>query len=214
MDDLVKIEPSEIVKPGKAIGLLSELRDQQTTLDEKGGKVARHAMLLAYQIALVARYNEDLWHEICGSDRWEGFRRRPKMADQPDALKFVVRLSVGFHGIPADQTSSTRTRAMRPAYERHETVQELKRLLDTQGGAERLIAWETKCKPKVPEADTKNLAVLLKMNGKLPRRILQDTESRYMLNITIGSRRGQIIEARLDMAKPLFIVPVKPEKPL
>lgn len=203
----------EISKPGKVTEVLASLRDEQEAFEIKGGKAARHSMLLAYQIAFIARNDEDTWLEICGDPRWDNFRRRPKQHDRPDALRYVVRLSVGFHGVPANQIASTRYRAMSPSFERRTPVMDLKALLDTHGGAENLIAWERSANPSErPRSKQTTELVLLRLTGKNARKLRNGAELQYSCGLKISARKGRVVDAKLVQLRPHLLLPSRTEK--
>lgn len=195
-----------LLEEGSARSILARLRDTEEALEEGKGKAARIAMVSSYAIALIARSNNDVWTEICTDPAWQGFRQRPKIKDQPNALRYVIRLSVGFRGVADNSIVSKRFAAMRPSFERGEAPSQLKDRLDELGGAEALAAWEKARDPKRRprgDASSSGRVITIRLTGsqlenfeRFP--LFQD----FRLVITDCQIKTKSIRAKALMVKP------------
>lgn len=175
---VIENEVADLIKPGRVLEVLKGLRSAEKEDDGKYHAAVHQRMLESYKIALLASESLDVWQEICGAEEWESFKQRPKHDDQKDALRYVVRLYVGFDG-PADtKRASKYYTAMNRWFLKRAAPDELQEVLTGPGGIEALAeaGKEAAVAPGfkaitfvVPERDA---AVLLKMKCGRPFTLL------------------------------------------
>lgn len=210
--DISELDLDSILEPGRALKHLSELRESYNELDEVGGKAARRAMLSAYGIAIAALHNEDLWSEICGAAIWaeKNFKRRPKLQDQADALKFAIRLSVGFGGVGANSVVSKRYLAMKPSFDLGRSTSEVRDLLSEHRGAEGLAAWEKRqMSSQQTGKEVREQYVVLRLVGKQINVLTLPRFRDFTLKISKVATRGKVITATAKVIEG----PLNPPKP-
>jgi hypothetical protein len=152
-------------------------------------------ILKSYQIALLATESLDLWQEICGSEEWASFKRRPKHDDQQDALRYVVRLYVGFDGVSDDKRASKYYRSLKPWSDRKAPVSDVRKILKGEGGIEALAKFQHA--PPIPNIKEGYMAVTVYIpvdNGKRMLN-LKDNE-RFNFRGTAGHVEGNSIEIK------------------
>ncbi len=128
----------DLIKPGRVLEVLKSLRSAEKEDDGKYHAAVHQRMLESYKIALIAAESLDVWQEICEAEEWGSFKQRPKHDDQRDALRYVVRLYVGFDG-PADtKRASKYYTAMNGWFVKRAAAEEVQKVLTGPGGIEAL----------------------------------------------------------------------------
>lgn len=127
-----------LTQPGAAISLLKELRSQEEHDESRYRAKFRRRLTETYKVALVAAESVDIWQEICDHPEWRGFKQAPKHDDQKDALRYVVRLFVGFDGLAATKKASKYYVSLKPWFERRAPASEVREALKREGGIENL----------------------------------------------------------------------------
>lgn len=203
--DRPELSSEDLFQPGAATALLAGLREEQEVIDDRKGKAARRAMINAYHIALVALEHDDLWAEICCDPAWEAFKQRPKLKDRRNALRYAIRLSVGFRGKSDNSIVSTRYRAMCPSFVRRETPARVKELLDMHGGAEGLYAWEKQPRPAITKGkrqDVPERTVRLYLTGADALKLASGQFSEFKIEIAVNRRDAKGIHAKARVVRP------------
>ncbi len=135
---VIENEVADLIKPGRVLEVLKGLRLAEKEDDGKYHAAVHQRMLKSYKIALLASESLDVWQEICGAEEWKSFKQRPKHDDQKDALRYVVRLYVGFDG-PADtKRASKYYTAMNSWFLKRAAPDDLQEVLTGPGGIEAL----------------------------------------------------------------------------
>jgi hypothetical protein len=86
--------------------LVEEIQRGHSALRSHQHKQLRTALARLYAFACFLREDEDAWLDFCRDNVWGSYRRRPKKSDRDDALRYVVRVAVGFNGRPATKRAS------------------------------------------------------------------------------------------------------------
>ena len=123
---------------GAAVSVLKELRSEEENDDSSYRVKFRERLVKTYKIALLAAESPDVWQEICDDTDWEGFKQAPKHDDQRDALRYVVRLFVGFGGPAATKKASKYYNSLKPWFEGQAPASAVRNALELEGGIEKL----------------------------------------------------------------------------
>lgn len=204
-EQLVGFDTHTLLQPGKALDLLSQLREESERQAESGRKVDLRTLIGAYQVALLAREDEDLWSEICGSQQWEGFGRPPKIQDQGQSLRAVIRLTVGFADGSRDKVAKQYA-ALKEPFEQGTPVAEVAELLRGKGG---IGGMRKRLKPLAQIADaTNHHHITLHLSGeeKVIRR-LKTGGPEFWVKINLVTKRSKTADGVVILAKPLLRLP-------
>jgi len=91
--------PQEVGKPSDTLGAADSLRTVRNALTGLEGKHRERInaeLAKVYTNAILLREDPDEWQRFCGDVEWHEFPGKPKIDDQPEALRFAVRMAVGF----------------------------------------------------------------------------------------------------------------------
>lgn len=207
--DRDELPVDDILAPGMAMRILEALRAEQHNEDSRSGKAARRAAVRAYQIAQVALVDDDLWLDICTNPVWEDtrFRRPPRHGDRRNALKYVVRLSVGFGGPQHDDIVSRRYTGMKAAFARNESPAMLVQLLEEHGGLEGLRRFEAfKSRPPSKSERAPRNVVMLRLSGPAVKNLSKETFRDFRIKVSKKSKRGKVIDAVVKKLHPVLII--------
>ncbi|CAM5378401.1 hypothetical protein ATER59S_01693 [Aquamicrobium terrae] len=99
---------AELCKKDGAAKVLTNLRENLSSLEAQHRERLLENSARIYEVATFLREEEDAWLEFCHHSAWVGFRNRPKDTQQSDALRFALRMAVGFGDDPASKRAATK----------------------------------------------------------------------------------------------------------
>lgn len=99
---------AELRKKNGAANLLTSLRENLSSLEAQHRERLLENTAKIYEVATFLREDEDAWLDFCHHSAWVGFRNRPKDTSQPDALRFALRMAVGFGYDPESKRAATK----------------------------------------------------------------------------------------------------------
>ncbi|MCO5153920.1 MULTISPECIES: hypothetical protein [unclassified Shinella] len=189
----------DLLASGRALSILKDLRNAEKEDDGKYHAAVHKRILKSYQIALLAAESLDLWQEICGSEEWASFKRRPKHDDQQDALRYVVRLYVGFDGVSDDKRASKYYRSLKSWFDRKTPVSDVRKILKGEGGIEALAKFQHD--PPVRKIKEGYVAITLIVPEAKGRKFLSfKSNQRFNWRATVAHIEGSEIEVK-DMVE-------------
>jgi len=139
MDELIEHNQSNLLKIG-ATSYLKNIRTQMSQLLNRTDESLRVHLGQVYAAAQYLRDDVDQWQAFCEQDEWLNFKGRPRAtpAHRKNALKHAIRFAVGFDGAKANSTVHRYNNAMKGWWQEGVTAQEIPKLLDENGGVEKM----------------------------------------------------------------------------
>lgn len=126
---------------GFAVQKLLEIRDADKKLGKEHRKHLHNNLGSVYAIATVLRDDQDTWLEFCRHSSWEQLPRgRPKHDGSRDALRYAIRLMVGFRDNANTKRASKYYRALKPLFERGVKPADVVKKIKKAGGIEKLAS--------------------------------------------------------------------------
>lgn len=87
---------AELSAKNGAADILTSLREKLSSLEARHRERLLENAAKIYEVATFLREDGDAWLEFCRHSEWEGFRNSPKNTEQSDALRYSLRMAVGF----------------------------------------------------------------------------------------------------------------------
>lgn len=123
---------------------LDGLKKQESLLKSQHRKKLREVFTELYRHAEVARENTDAFLELARDARWEKYRARPKVGEEAQAIKHVIRFHVGFDKDPQRQKTLNKKsnhlyQALGPLFEAGVRSADVTEILKKKGGISGLV---------------------------------------------------------------------------
>lgn len=171
----------------KAASLVSKLlgiQEKNSTL-ETGYNANLHENLLnIYLVARLLKRDDQVWQQFCNDPSWVGKRSKPKLDQKEDALRYALRLGIGF-GKAENKKVSKYYRTFNPFFAKGSSYETMKKKLTEAGSFEALL----KSHSGEAAAKKKKLPVKIRLHGKFTEVDLKECAARGYLNL-----RAQVIE--------------------
>ncbi|WP_421521892.1 hypothetical protein [Ochrobactrum quorumnocens] len=165
----------------KAASLVSKLlsiQQKHSTL-ETGYNANLHENLLSiYLVARLLKRDDQVWHQFCGDPSWVGKRSKPKLDQKEDALKYALRLGIGF-GKAENKKVSKYYRTFNPFFAEDRSHGFMKKKLTEAGSFEALL----KSHSGEAVAQKEKLPAKIRLHGKFTEVDLKECAARGYLNL-------------------------------
>lgn len=125
---------------GFAVQKLLEIQNADKRLGKEHRRHLLNNLANVYAVATALRADKDIWLEFYRHDSWRNFRGRPKLDDNQDALKYAIRLMVGFRDKANTQRASKYYRALTPLFQEGVKPTDVVKKIKKAGGIEKLAS--------------------------------------------------------------------------
>ncbi|WP_421928805.1 hypothetical protein [Neoaquamicrobium sediminum] len=183
---------------------LRDLRKKMSVLDVGHQERLREHVAGVYAEALRLAEDPDEWLAMIRDEEWDGFPRRPKETDRADALRYAIRMAVGFPPDKREKRLATSKAnrlytALHPSFQQRVPATAIADLAIKKGGWDDWADENRALAKEAPQDDSfiilrvqKGPASAFLMTGKVGK------SAKRLLRIT--GREGHIVDIRIKRA--------------
>lgn len=167
----------------------------------------RAELVRAFYISCYLRASADAWLDFCRAEEWNGFPRGPKVGDQADCLRYVIRMFVGFKSGAATKRASLYYRALNPLFQAGVKTRDVPRIIAEHKGLASLAASHKKDASPASDSSAQDRRTIRVASNKKASR-LQSLKADDVVRLEF--RVEGIEKNRIDVVvKRLFRLPTR-----
>ncbi|MEN5278785.1 hypothetical protein ABE527_17790 [Brucella sp. TWI432] len=165
------VPPSSTNTAAEIVSKLTSIQKDNSGLEARYNQKLISNLLSVYRMARELKADKDTWYRFCRDPLWVGQRSTPKLDEEHDALKFALRLAIGF-GTAENKKVSKYHLTLNPLFLRGKNTATVKQKIEEAGSLEALKKSHKPPKPKKEAATTVKLLVSPKFTEAIMRQCI------------------------------------------